>query len=318
MLLLRTEHPPDEPGWQYEIKLDGYRALAIKANDQVQLFSRNGNDFTRRYPRIAEALTGLPRNTVVDGESVALDAEGRPPFRTLQNYGAAGTPLYFYIFDLLFLEGRNVMRETLEVRRSLLEEAALPKLRDPIRYSPVLNGSLSDLVASVRASFEGLVAKRRDSIYEPGLRSGTWMKMRVNQGQELVIAGYAPSAKNLDALITGHYEGDRLIYAARTGNRFTPSSTGGAVQGAETTGSERLPIRQPPGKKSRPMGSGPDGSQDGGMLEAQAAARRPFRVRRVDSRSPPQTFPLCRLAERQEGTRGSLGMTVLLLLCLLP
>ena len=112
--------------------------------------SRNGNDFTLRYPRIAEALAGLPGKSVVDGEVVALDAEGRPSFNTLQNHASAGAPLYFYIFDLLVLDGRNVMKETLEARRNLLEKAVLPKLREPIRYAPVLDGSLSDLIASVK------------------------------------------------------------------------------------------------------------------------------------------------------------------------
>jgi ATP-dependent DNA ligase len=98
--------------------------------------------------------------------------------------------------------------------RTLLEKHLLPKLADPIRYSPILEASLPDLLLSVKAQgLEGLVAKRRDSKYEPGLRSGAWQKMRVNQGQEFVIAGYTPSLKNFDALVIGYYQGDRLIYA---------------------------------------------------------------------------------------------------------
>jgi len=109
------------------------------------------------------------------------------------------------------------------VRRALLDQKVLSKIGEPIRYSPALSGSISDLVQLAKAQgLEGLVATRRDSRYKPGERPGAWRKMRVNQGQEFVIGGYTPSARNFDALIFGYYEGDRLIYAARTRNGFTP------------------------------------------------------------------------------------------------
>jgi len=142
-----------------------------------------------------------------------------------RNYGSAGAPLHFFIFDVLVLKGRDVTGEPLERRRALIEKHVLPQLADPIRYSPILEGSLKDLVRSVKAQgLEGLVAKRRNSKYEPGLRSGALQKMRVNAGQELVIGGYTPSPKNFDALVLGYYDGDKLIYAARTRNGFTPAS----------------------------------------------------------------------------------------------
>src|SRR5258708_11754457 len=117
------------------------------------------------------------------------------------------------------------MGEPLVTRRKLLEKHVFPTMLEPIRYSPVLEASLKDLIQSVKSQgLEGLVAKRRDSRYEPGERSGAWQKMRINQGQELVIAGYTPSPKNFDALVIGYYEGDKLMYAARTRNGFTPAS----------------------------------------------------------------------------------------------
>jgi bifunctional non-homologous end joining protein LigD len=181
MLLLRTEKLPEGDGWLYEIKFDGYRALAIKSGGKVHLRSRNDNDFSVRYPGIVKALAHLPEETMIDGEVVALDESGKPSFNMLQNYGAAGAPLHFYVFDLLILRGRDVMGEPLMKRREFLEESVLPKLDEPIRYSPQLEASLTNLVASVKAQgLEGLVAKRRDSRYEPGLRSGAWQKMRVN------------------------------------------------------------------------------------------------------------------------------------------
>src|ERR1700682_2231737 len=222
MLLLRSEKLPEGPEWLIELKLDGYRALAIKSGGKVQLRSRNNNDFSSRYPGMVRALASMPDETVIDGEVVALDEGGRPSINTLQNYGSAGVSLHFFIFDLLMLHGRKVMAEPLMKRRELIERHVLPTLADPIRYSPILEASLPDLIRSVKAQgLDGLVAKRCDSKYEPGLRSGAWQKMRVNQGQELVIGGYTPSDKNFDALIIGYYEKGKLLYAARTRNGFT-------------------------------------------------------------------------------------------------
>jgi len=225
MLLLRTERLPEGPDWLYEVKLDGYRALAVKSGGNVQLRSRNDNDFAARYANVTKALGGMPDETVIDGEVVALDQDGKPSFNALQNYGSSSGPLLYYVFDLLILSGRDVMSETLDTRRALLEKHVLAKLDEPIRYSPELQATLPDLIRSVKAQgLEGLVAKRRSSKYEPGLRSGAWQKMRTNQGQEFVIAGYTPSPKNFDALVIGYYEGGKLMYAARTRNGFTPAS----------------------------------------------------------------------------------------------
>jgi ATP-dependent DNA ligase len=166
----------------------------------------------------------MPDATTIDGEIVALGEEGRPSFNLLQNYGTAGAPIVYYTFDLLRLRGKDAMNEPLIKRRQLLNEKVLPKLADPVRFSPDVDANLQDLIASVKAQGrEGLVAKRRDGRYEPGDRSGSWQKMRINQGQELVIAGYTPSPKNFDALAIGYYQGDKSLYAARTRNGFTPA-----------------------------------------------------------------------------------------------
>jgi DNA ligase D-like protein (predicted ligase) len=239
------------------VKLDGYRALAMKTAGKVQLRSRNDNDFSLRYHGIVKALQPMPDETVIDGEVIALDAEGRPSFNMLQNYGSEGAPLHFFIFDVLILKGKNVMGETLVKRRELIEERVLPTLADPIRYSPSLEGSLKDLVRSVKAQgLEGLVAKRRDSKYEPGLRSGAWQKMRVNAGQELVIGGYTPSPKNFDALVIGYYDGPNLIYAARTRNGFTPALRGELFKKLRLLEIKECPFANLPEKKAGRWGAG--------------------------------------------------------------
>ena len=161
MMLLRTENLPQGDDWLYEIKLDGYRALAIKSGGRVQLRSRNDNDFTKRYSSIAAALCTVPDETVLDGELIALDEEGRPSFHLLQNYVSSKAALVFFIFDVLILRGRNVMTEPLSERRALLEKHVLPKLVEPIRCSPELKAGLPQLIASVKSSgLEGLVAHR--------------------------------------------------------------------------------------------------------------------------------------------------------------
>ena len=133
-----------------ELKLDGYRALAIKTGGDLRLRSRNDKDFNRKYPRISKALASLPGETVVDGEVVALDEAGRPSFNALQN-GSAGATIVYYVFDVMILGGRNVMGEPLATRRDLLSRDVMPLLAEPVREAPRFDAALADLVAAVRA-----------------------------------------------------------------------------------------------------------------------------------------------------------------------
>jgi DNA ligase D-like protein (predicted ligase) len=257
MLLLKTEKLPEGAIWLYEIKSDGYRAIAFKTNGTIHLRSRNDNDFGLRYPAIAAALAALPNETVIDGEVVALDEEGRPSFQILQNYGQSSGPVVFFVFDLLVLRGLSVMQEPLAARRALIEKKILPKLQEPIRYSVGLDAPLSDLIAAVKThGFEGLVAKRRDSRYEPGERSGAWQKMRVNTGQEFVIGGYTVGTGTFDALVFGYYDDDRLIYAARTRNGFTPASRQALFRKLRPLEISACPFANLPEQKSGRWGAG--------------------------------------------------------------
>jgi DNA ligase D-like protein (predicted ligase) len=225
MLLLKADVLPDDATrWEYQLKLDGYRAIAFKTGGGLHLRSRNNKDFALRYPTIVAGLAKLPDETVIDGEVVAFDEEGRPSFGALQNYGSAAAALVFYVFDVMVLAGKDVMSEPLEKRRKLLEQKVLTKLEEPCRYVGSFDAALHDLIASVKTQgLEGLVAKRRNSRYEPGMRSGAWQKMRVNRGQELVIGGYTHGTRTFDALVLGVYEGAKLLYVARTRNGFTPA-----------------------------------------------------------------------------------------------
>ena len=222
MLLQRTEKLSEGGLGSYELKLDGFRAVAFKTAGRVHLRSSNNKGFNARYPAIVQALAAMPDETVIDVE-IALDQAGRPSFSALQNHAAAS--LIYYAFDVMIVAGKDVMNEPLSARRSLLQEDVLAKLSEPIRESPELEASLPDLISSVKAhGLEGLVAKRRDSRYEPGERSGAWQKMRVNKAQPFVVAGYTPSARNFDALVFGYFDGGLLMYAGRTRSGFTPAS----------------------------------------------------------------------------------------------
>ena len=263
MLLQRAQKLPEGPNWLYEIKFDGYRVLAVKSGGKARLLTRNGNDYTVRYPEIAAAVRLVPDETVIDGEVVATDEEGRPAFNLLQNYGSSKAPLIYYVFDVLVLAGVDVRREPLTTRRKLLEERVLPRLSEPVRYSPApaLEAGLGDLIHSVKAQgFEGLVAKRRDSAYESGERTGAWQKMRVNQGQEFVIGGYTVGGAAFDALVFGYYDGVKLLYV--WGGPVTVLSTqaaGGADEALPAAGNQGVPLRQSPREAGRTLGSGAHG-----------------------------------------------------------
>jgi bifunctional non-homologous end joining protein LigD len=224
MQCLAVAKLPEGPDWEYEIKFDGYRALGIKSAGRVRLMSRNGNDFSARFPSIANALLKLPDDTIVDGEIVALDETDRPSFNILQNYNHSATPLQFYAFDLLQLGGKNLRDHPLDERRDLLRAKLMPRMPHEIRLSETLKASAAEIVAAVKKQgLEGVIAKRRDSRYEPGRRSRAWVKMRINKGQELVIGGYVPARKNFDSIIVGCYARDDLIYVARVRAGFIPA-----------------------------------------------------------------------------------------------
>ena len=215
---------PEGADWLYEPKLDGYRALVFKDGTQVRILSRNEKDLTAMYPGVAAAGLHLgAEQVVVDGEIVALAEDGRPSFQALQHRASHPKHLIvFYAFDVLYLNGRSLMGEPLVKRR-----AQLPGIvgeNSIIRLSRDLPGSAAAIVQALRAAgIEGVVAKRRDSTYQPGERSSDWVKLKLEQQQELVIGGYVPQgATGLDALLVGYFEGKRLQFAGKVRAGFTP------------------------------------------------------------------------------------------------
>jgi len=224
MECLAVAKVPEGSEWVYEIKLDGYRALGIRSDGGVRLRSRRNNSFNRHYPLIVEALGDLPEDTVVDGEVVALDESGFPAFSLLQNYRSEASRIHFFVFDLPVYQGRDLTRLPLIERREIMR-SALKFNSGRVRITDYLEASATDMLHAVRQQgLEGIIGKRKDSIYEIGKRSGSWIKYRVNRGQELVIGGYIPGAHGLDSIVVGYYSGNDLIYVARVRNGFVPAS----------------------------------------------------------------------------------------------
>jgi bifunctional non-homologous end joining protein LigD len=218
--------PPEHGDWLYELKFDGYRALALKTGGDVRLFSSNGKDLSARFPEIAEAVARLPASAAaLDGEIVALDGEGRSSFQLLQalEIGEKRPPLAYYIFDLLHYDGANLLAKPLGERRKKLT-ALLRNAAEPVRESAEIRGDPEKLLAEVRRrGLEGIVGKLRDSRYEPGRRSHSWIKLKSVAEQELVIGGYTPpegTRLHFGALLIGYYQGKELRFAGKVGTGF--------------------------------------------------------------------------------------------------
>src|SRR6266704_371212 len=225
-----VEKPPATGGWIYELKFDGIRLIAVKRDKKVSLFSRNQNDLSPRFPEIVEAIKNLPaRECVIDGEVVALDDEGRSSFQLLQAREIEGgkSPIYFYAFDLLQLDGKSLIGLPLEARKNVLEKLCA-NAGDPIRYSGAIGSDAKRLLQEVkRRGLEGIVGKQRNSVYEPGRRSGAWIKLKCVNEQEFVIGGYTPpegSRKHFGAILVGYYKENRLMFAGKVGTGFTERS----------------------------------------------------------------------------------------------
>jgi bifunctional non-homologous end joining protein LigD len=225
-----VDEPPKTGDWLYELKFDGIRAIAIKDGKKVNLVSRNKNELRSRFPEIAEAMKSFPATEcVVDGEIVALDEEGRSSFQLLQSIEIDGrqSPIRFYVFDLLQLEGRSLINLPLVERKQALA-ALCENVPEPIRYSGELTGEVQALLKEVkRRGLEGLIGKQRYSVYETGRRSGAWIKLKCVNEQEFVIGGYTPPAgarKHFGAILVGYYENGKLLFAGKVGTGFNSKS----------------------------------------------------------------------------------------------
>lgn len=284
MLARLAQLPADDAGWGVEVKWDGVRAIAHCRAGELELRTRNLNLVSGRYPEIAPLAGLLGRDAVLDGELVAFDDAGRPSFGRLQqrmHLGSAAAvrqrlaayPVTYVIFDLLHLDGADLMGEPYERRRELLEGLELEGVSwQTPGYS---RGHAAELLAASAAhELEGIVLKRLDSRYVPGGRTGAWLKVKNTSRQELVVAGWTPGEgrrrDHLGALLVGFYEdadgGAALRYAGKVGTGFKQRDLAELVR--------RL---RPLERETSPFEAGPEPPKDANFAEPELVAEIEFR-----------------------------------------
>ena len=225
MLATLVDEPFDTPGWSYEVKWDGYRAMAHINKGKTELMSRNIKPFTEKYYPIAAAMDAWSINAVLDGEILVIDKEGKADFSALQNWRSeADGDLVYYAFDLLWYEGKDLTGLPLSERQAILK-VILPTNDDHVRLSRVFETSGLDFFeAAKKMGLEGIMAKRSDSTYALDSRSKDWLKIKANQRQEVVIGGFTRNqgtSKQFSSLLLGVYENGKLQYVGKVGTGFS-------------------------------------------------------------------------------------------------
>jgi bifunctional non-homologous end joining protein LigD len=252
-----VEALPEGPEWTYELKLDGYRALIIKDGAIIQIRSRNDKDLMQMSPAVAAAGRRLQaEQVVIDGEIVAVDEQGRPSFQALQHRGTHPKhTIVFYAFDLLHLNGDDTTALPLKARRAKLLQVIE---KSGLLLSLELPGSVADIVSTVRTmQLEGVIAKRKDSPYEAGERSGTWQKLKLERQQEFVIGGYRPDGSNsVDALLVGYFDDQKLRFAGKVRAGLVPHVRSELVGKLKSLQLNRCPFVDLPTEGSSRWGGG--------------------------------------------------------------
>jgi bifunctional non-homologous end joining protein LigD len=226
MLATLATKPFDDDDWLFEVKWDGFRVQAVVDHGKVRLLTRNLNDAAMYFPRLLSSTTWIEaEQAVVDGEVVAIDEDGRPDFSLLQTKlgDKEATGLIYQVFDLLYLDGRSLLEVPLEDRKRLLRSVLKDHPR--VRFaSHVVGDGKAFFEAAGKMGVEGMVAKLRRSRYEPGRRTGAWLKIKIRPEQELVVGGWTPgsgNARDLGAMAVGVYEDGKLRFAGKVGSGFT-------------------------------------------------------------------------------------------------
>ncbi|WP_345950187.1 DNA ligase D [Mucilaginibacter sp. PAMB04274] len=225
MLATLVDKPFDDADWQYEVKWDGFRTLAFIQQGEVELLSRNNKSFSDKFYPIHHLMQAWKMNVVLDGEILVLNEKGISKFGELQNWRSeADGALVYYVFDLLWYEGKNLMELPLFQRQAILKDI-LPKGDDRVRIGQVFTAKGTSFYQDAeKLQLEGIMAKRRSSTYTPDLRSQDWLKIKVHQRQEVVIAGYTKNegtSKLFSSLLLGVYEKGELQFVGKVGTGFT-------------------------------------------------------------------------------------------------
>lgn len=257
MLATLVRKLPEGPQWEYELKLDGYRLQAIKHGDQVRLYSRRGNDFTKKFARIATAVSNIKASScILDGEAVAVDEKGKPSFQMLQNRSSlpTGWSLVYYAFDLLHLDGKDLKSQTLKERRALLEKVIG---NSGVLLSQSLPGTLSQIMQAVKQhGLEGIVAKRFDSKYQVGQRSKLWLKLPLKPGQDFIVGAYRLDGARLELLLVGYFEDGKLMFAGKVHQGLNPANRRALLKVLQPLRRPKCPFADLPTSRSGHWGEG--------------------------------------------------------------
>ncbi|MBI1886202.1 MAG: DNA ligase D [Chloroflexi bacterium] len=261
MLASLAEGPFSNADWLFEPKLDGVRAIALIREGKVTLLSRRGLDATAQHPSLAEDLARQPdREVILDGEIVALDENGIPSFQLLQQRlnltrppdirkAESQIPVLYYVFDLLYLNGYDLRGVTAERRRALLDQTLVPSERVKFVEEFGVDGEAAYQIA-LEHGLEGVVAKRRDSVYESGKRSRLWLKAKATQSDEFVVGGYSRGQgsrfSTFGALLLGYYEDGRLTYAGHVGSGFSDRMLEDLRKRLDGMRTDDCPFAEPP------------------------------------------------------------------------
>lgn len=225
MLATLVDKPFDDEHWIYEIKWDGYRALAYLKNGNVEIRSRANLSFNKKFPTIVKALQQWKVNAVVDGEIVAINEEGKPDFQALQSFAKKGekADLLFYAFDLLWYDGKNYTQLPLVERKKILQ-SIMPEDDSTIKFSEhIVGDGKAFFEVALNKGLEGVMAKKAKSVYTVNYRTRSWLKIKNNQQTEAIICGFTKgrnSRKYFGAVILGKYFDDKLTYIGHSGSGF--------------------------------------------------------------------------------------------------
>ncbi|ODS73448.1 MAG: DNA ligase D [Cytophagaceae bacterium SCN 52-12] len=256
MLATLTDAPFDRKGWIFEVKWDGYRAIAYIGKEETTLLSRNGKSFDEKFFPVWQAVKDWKTEAVVDGEIVAVTDAGLPDFARLQNWrGEEDGRLLYYVFDLLWYDGRDMTSLPLKERQAVLH-SLVPENHGVIRIGhSVEERGIDFFDASVKIGLEGIIAKRADSLYFPGQRSDDWLKIKARQRQEAVIGGYtrlAGTSRLFSSLLLGVFEDKKLRYVGKVGTGFKESEQKKMLQLFSPLESDKSPFSGPITNGKRP------------------------------------------------------------------
>jgi bifunctional non-homologous end joining protein LigD len=250
MLAELTDQPAfDNPDWVFEIKWDGYRAIAETGKDR-RLYSRNGLSFQKAYPIVFKALAAIKKELILDGEIVVFDEHNKPSFQMLQNYSnSSGVPICYYVFDCLYADGKDLTRLTLLERKEILQRV-LPRNNSVVLYCDHVTESGVEFFNQIQKSeLEGMIAKKADSRYYKGKRTSSWLKIKNVKSEEAIIIGYTPpkgQRTGFGSLLLGQYHRGKLTYIGNVGTGFTDKLLRDLFSKFQKLKTKEAPLTKPP------------------------------------------------------------------------